>query len=137
MPDGATRFMTRRHVFAIKVAHGESYPDRELRGCLRAQMEVCCGQMEVDVMASDDGVGPRRNSAHECPMPGEGPRRFPLVDMIELELGRFLRTAREGWPEKVAYCLAPAGPWSRWYSKLRSFDTVLRFPRGAPLSTHR
>ena len=43
--------MTRRHVFAIKVARGESYPDRELRARFRVLAEVCRGEMDIGVMA--------------------------------------------------------------------------------------
>ena len=88
--------------FSIRARGSGPYPDRELRWRFRQVSQRCCGAVDVDMLASDDGRNawvpdfrPPSNSAFEGPLPPGRLWRLPRIEMVELALARIAAPTRE------------------------------------------
>ena len=125
--------------FSIRARGLDPYPDRELRWRFRKEAQRCCGAVDVDMLASDDGRNawvpdfrPPSNSAFEGPLPPGRFRRFPRIEMVRMVLARIAAYMREEW-RGTHLVLAPLAPWKHWLPKLARFERVLVWNAGTQL----
>ena len=125
--------------FSIRARGLDPYPDRELRWRFRKEAQRCCGAVDVDMLASDDGRNawvpdfrPPSNSAFEGPLPPGRFRRFPRIEMVRMVLARIAAYMREEW-RGTHLVLAPLAPWKRWLPKLARFERVLVWNAGTQM----
>ena len=125
--------------FSIRVRGLDPFPERALRWRFRKEVALRCGEVDIDMMASDDGhnawVAAFRspsNSALEGPLPRGRLWWFPRYDMVDLVVNRILASIKEDWSGSHIL-LVPMLPWKPWIPKLSRFEQVLTWEAGVPL----
>ena len=91
-----------RYLFSAN--SGDLCPGRELRSCLRAQVEAACGEMDVDMTAADN-ESDAWDPAYRSPAKSSLRARFRAADCggppqtvtVELALDRLRHAVAEGW----------------------------------------
>ena len=125
--------------FSIKVRGLDPYPERALRWRYRKEVALRCGNVDADMMASDDGHNAwvpvyrsPSNSALEGPLPWGRLWWFPRYDMVDLVVNRILASIKEKWVG-AHLLLVPLIPWKPWMPKLSRFERVIVWGSSIPL----
>ena len=125
--------------FSIRVRGLDPYPERALRWRFRKEVALRCGEVDADMMASDDGHNAwapvyrsPSNSALEGPLPWGRLWWFPRYDMVDIVANRILASMKENW-FGCHLLLVPLIPWKPWMPKLSRFERVIVWDTAAPL----
>ena len=129
--------------FTSRVRGLDPYPRREFRDKYRKEVIDRCGNIDVDMLACDDGSDAwvpnyrcPSNTTFEGPPPSGQLWRFPRIDMVDLVLTGAVAPLKEDWPG-AHLRLRPLMTWKSWYPKLSYFERTALWTADASLFVDR